>query len=226
MDFTDYWQYTDIITKSLFLALFALSIASWVTGILRLYYSHQLAKTVVVDLSQQIHNQIPPTLQVHPEERRLLTEQLLLQQIGRYRYQSEQGLPLLGTTAAIAPFIGLFGTVWGIFHALRSIGDSGQAGLAQVAGPVGEALIMTGLGLAVAIPAVIFYNVITRINRRILYRANDIAHDLLGKSMRPSMPADIEFTAVNTTAAKASDNDSDSDSDSYVAERQANDGKV
>ena len=218
MDFTDYWQYTDIITKSLFFALFALSIVSWVTGILRLYYSHQLAKTVVVDLAQQIHNQIPPTLQASPEERRLLTEQMLLQQIGRYRYQSEQGLPLLGTTAAIAPFIGLFGTVWGIFHALRSIGDSGQAGLAQVAGPVGEALIMTGLGLAVAIPAVIFYNVITRMNRRILYRANDIAHGLLGESMRPSMLANSKAIPVKATGAKVTG--------AKVTDSQVADGKV
>nr|UNK04577.1 MotA/TolQ/ExbB proton channel family protein [Psychrobacter sp. PraFG1] len=85
-----------------------------------------------------------------------MVEQVLMKEIGRYRYSGEKGLAILGTTAAIAPFIGLFGTVWGIFHALHSIGESGQAGLSQVAGPVGEALIMTGLGLAVAIPAVIF----------------------------------------------------------------------
>jgi biopolymer transport protein ExbB len=196
MDFIDYWQYTDIITKTLFFALFALSIASWVTGILRVHHSRQLAKTVSADLALQVRSHIPHTLQASPEERRLMTEQTLLQQIGRYRYQSEQGLPLLGTTAAIAPFIGLFGTVWGIFHALRSIGVSGQAGLAQVAGPVGEALIMTGLGLAVAIPAVIFYNIITRMNRRTLHIANDIAHDLLGASMRPDVAVDAERADV------------------------------
>ncbi|WP_201558113.1 MotA/TolQ/ExbB proton channel family protein [Psychrobacter sp. 72-O-c] len=203
MDFTDYWQYTDIITKLLFFALIALSIASWVTGILRLHYSRQLAKTVVADLAQQVGSQVPHTLQASPEERRLLTEQTLLQQIGRYRYQSEQGLPLLGTTAAIAPFIGLFGTVWGIFHALRSIGASGQAGLAQVAGPVGEALIMTGLGLAVAIPAVIFYNIITRMNRRVLHMANDIAHGLLGESMRPAVTADVKAADARVADVKA-----------------------
>lgn len=192
MGFTDYWQYTDIITKALFFALFALSIASWFTGLLRLYYSQQLTKTVAEDLAQQVQVQLPLTLKASPEERKLMTEQALLRQIGRYRHQSEQGLPLLGTTAAIAPFIGLFGTVWGIFHALRSIGVSGQAGLAQVAGPVGEALIMTGLGLAVAIPAVIFYNIITRMNRRTLYIANDIAHGILGASMRPIVPVEIK----------------------------------
>ena len=185
MDVLEFWQFTDVVTKGLFFALFALSIASWITGILRIYHSKQLANQVTADLTEQLHRQVPLSLQISPEERRLMTEQVLLQLIGRYRHQSEQGLPLLGTTAAIAPFLGLFGTVWGIFHALRSIGASRQAGLAQVAGPVGEALIMTGLGLAVAIPAVIFYNIVTRMNRRTLFLANDTAHELLGASMRP-----------------------------------------
>ena len=185
MDVLEFWQFTDVVTKGLFFALFALSIASWITGILRIYHSKQLANQVTADLTEQLHRQVPLSLQISPEERRLMTEQVLLQLIGRYRHQNEQGLLLLGTTAAIAPFLGLFGTVWGIFHALRSIGASGQAGLAQVAGPVGEALIMTGLGLAVAIPAVIFYNIVTRMNRRTLFLANDTAHELLGASMRP-----------------------------------------
>ena len=107
-----------------------------------------------------------------------------MQQIGRYRDKGEQGMSILGTTAAIAPFIGLFGTVWGIFHALHSIGQSGQAGLSQVAGPVGEALIMTGLGLAVALPAVIFYNIALRLNRRTLYVANDTAYGLLRETAK------------------------------------------
>ena len=91
---------------------------------------------------------------------------------------------MLFRSASIAPFIGLFGTVWGIFHALHSVGQSGQAGLAQVAGPVGEALIMTGLGLAVAIPAVVFYNIATRINKRALHIATDTAHALLAQVAR------------------------------------------
>ena len=73
--------------------------------------------------------------------------------------------------------------MWGIFHALHNIGTSGQAGLGQVAGPVGEALIMTGLGIAVAVPAVVFYNLAVRINRRVMYQANDRAHDLLAQSV-------------------------------------------
>ena len=70
----------------------------------------------------------------------------------------ENGLTVLATVGATAPFVGLFGTVWGVYHALVAIGMSGAGTLDKVAGPVGEALIMTGLGLAVAIPAVVGYN--------------------------------------------------------------------
>ena len=77
----------------------------------------------------------------------------------------ERGLTLLATVGATAPFVGLFGTVWGVYHALVAIGMSGAGTLDKVAGPVGEALIMTGLGLAVAIPAVVAYNAFTRANR-------------------------------------------------------------
>ena len=77
----------------------------------------------------------------------------------------ENGLTVLASVGSISPFVGLFGTVWGIYHALASISASGQATLDKVAGPVGEALIMTALGLAVAIPAVLAYNALVRSNR-------------------------------------------------------------
>lgn len=77
----------------------------------------------------------------------------------------EAGLTVLASVGSISPFVGLFGTVWGIYHALASISQSGQATLDKVAGPVGEALIMTALGLAVAIPAVLAYNAFVRSNR-------------------------------------------------------------
>ncbi|KAA0938414.1 MotA/TolQ/ExbB proton channel family protein [Psychrobacter sp. ANT_H59] len=182
MDFTTYWQYSDMVTRTLFFLLLALSIISWVTGIIRVLQSRKLVTTVADDLSQQMQAKRSDLSVADAATRRLITEQTLLKHIGRYRFASERGLPILGTTAAIAPFIGLFGTVWGIFHALRNIGMSGQAGLGQVAGPVGEALIMTGLGIAVAIPAVVFYNLAVRINRSIMYHANDRAHDLLAQS--------------------------------------------
>jgi biopolymer transport protein ExbB len=90
----------------------------------------------------------------------------------------ENGLTLIASAGSAAPYIGLFGTVWGIYHALVQIGLSGQGTLDKVAGPVGEALIMTALGLAVAIPAVLAYNAFVRRNRIWLARLDTFAHDL------------------------------------------------
>jgi biopolymer transport protein ExbB len=88
------------------------------------------------------------------------------------------GLAILASVGATAPFVGLFGTVWGIYHALMRIGAAGQANIEQVAGPIGEALIMTALGLAVAIPAVLGYNALIRGNKHILIGLGRFAHDL------------------------------------------------
>ena len=90
----------------------------------------------------------------------------------------QSGLSALASIGATAPFIGLFGTVWGIYHALVSIGVSGQASIDKIAGPVGESLIMTALGLAVAIPAVLGYNALIRINRRYVGQLNRFARQL------------------------------------------------
>ncbi len=90
----------------------------------------------------------------------------------------ESGLTVLASVGSTAPFVGLFGTVWGVYHALVAIGLSGQGTLDKVAGPVGEALIMTALGLAVAIPAVLAYNGFARANRLVLARLDAFAHDL------------------------------------------------
>lgn len=90
----------------------------------------------------------------------------------------QAGLSILASIGSVAPFVGLFGTVWGIYHALIGIGASGQASIDKVAGPVGEALIMTAFGLFVAIPAVLGYNALTRGNKWVLARLNQFAHDL------------------------------------------------
>lgn len=90
----------------------------------------------------------------------------------------ESGLTVLASAGSTAPYIGLFGTVWGIYHALVYIGMSGQGTLDKVAGPVGEALIMTALGLAVAIPASLAYNSFNRRNRIWLSKLDAFAHDL------------------------------------------------
>ena len=90
------------------------------------------------------------------------------------------GQVLLATVGDTAPFVGLLGTVWGIYHALTGIAASGQVGLEQVAGPVGEALVMTAAGLAVAIPAVLGYNVLGRRIGRLEADLEGFAHDLRG----------------------------------------------
>jgi biopolymer transport protein ExbB len=90
----------------------------------------------------------------------------------------ESGLTMLASVGSTAPFVGLFGTVWGVYHALVAIGLSGQGTLDKVAAPVGEALIMTALGLAVAIPAVLAYNAFVRSNRVVLARLDAFAHDV------------------------------------------------
>ena len=90
----------------------------------------------------------------------------------------ESGLTVLATVGSTAPFVGLPGTVWGIYHALIKIGQTGQASIDAVAGPVGEALIMTALGLFVAIPAVLAYNFFVRLNRVTNNKFDTFAHDL------------------------------------------------
>jgi biopolymer transport protein ExbB len=90
----------------------------------------------------------------------------------------QTGLAVLASIGSTAPFVGLFGTVWGIYHALLGIGASGAATIDQVAGPIGEALIMTALGLVVAIPAVLGYNALVRGNKGLLHKINRFANDL------------------------------------------------
>jgi biopolymer transport protein ExbB len=102
----------------------------------------------------------------------------LSNEVDREAAASEYGLTILASAGSAAPYVGLFGTVWGIYHALVQIGMSGQGTLDKVAGPVGEALIMTALGLAVAIPAVLAYNAFNRRNRMWLARLESFAHDL------------------------------------------------
>ncbi len=90
----------------------------------------------------------------------------------------QAGLAILASVGSTAPFVGLFGTVWGIYHALLGIGAAGSATIDKVAGPIGEALIMTALGLVVAIPAVLGYNALVRGNKTLLHKLNRFAHDL------------------------------------------------
>jgi biopolymer transport protein ExbB len=102
----------------------------------------------------------------------------LRQAIDECTAELQSGMAVLASVGSTAPFVGLFGTVWGIYHALVAIGTTGQASIDKVAGPVGEALIMTALGLAVAIPATFGYNALVRGNKSILARLNKFGFDL------------------------------------------------
>ena len=105
-------------------------------------------------------------------------DRALRQAVTRESMRLETGLTVLATVGSTAPFVGLLGTVWGIYRALIKIGASGDASISAVAGPVGEALIMTAIGLFVAIPAVLAYNFFVRLNRVTNNQFDTFAHDL------------------------------------------------
>lgn len=107
----------------------------------------------------------------------------------------ENGLTVLASVGSTAPFVGLFGTVWGVYHALIGIGMSDGVTVNSIAGPVGEALIMTGLGLAVAIPAVLAYNGFVRSNRVYLAQLDTFAHDLFS-FLSTGQPVNNQTTSV------------------------------
>jgi biopolymer transport protein ExbB len=119
----------------------------------------------------------PGSLNAASDPGELITR-TLRREINRVASRLESGLTLLASVGATAPFVGLLGTVWGIYHALNAVAGVGTVQIDKVAGPVGEALIMTALGLTVAIPAVLAYNAFTRVNRVTLAELDAFAHDL------------------------------------------------
>lgn len=183
MNFSVYWQHADAVSKTLYFVLLVMSIATWTIVVLRIMGTRQLKQQANAQLSKALSSLKAKLIPLSFEQRKAVAEQALLRQIAVEKSSAEKGIAVLGTIASLAPFVGLFGTVWGIFHALVAVGKSGQAGLAQVATPVGEALIMTGIGLAVAIPAVIAYNICVRFNRTLSHDLQDHAHSLLIDTM-------------------------------------------
>jgi biopolymer transport protein ExbB len=111
-------------------------------------------------------------------DRSELITRALRQRINAAAAQLESALTFLASVGSTAPFVGLFGTVWGIYHALLKIAASGSVAITQIAGPVGEALVMTAFGLLVAVPALLGYNAFTRTNRMLLAQLDGFAHDL------------------------------------------------
>jgi biopolymer transport protein ExbB len=202
------WQQGDLVTKGVFLLLLGMSLASWMVIIvkaidLRRYASQArriesfwhaadfadgLSKlgtdpanpfrTLALEGREAAaHHNAQPQLHDSLDASEWLTRSLR-NSIDESTARLQAGLAVLASVGSTAPFVGLFGTVWGIYHALMSISAAGQATIDKVAGPIGEALIMTALGLAVAIPAVLGYNALVRGNKSVLFRLNRFAHDL------------------------------------------------
>jgi biopolymer transport protein ExbB len=136
----------------------------------------------------------------HFGDRQDVLERALRQQIQRERVTRESGLAILASIGSTAPFVGLFGTVWGIMHALTDISKLGSASLEVVAGPIGEALIATGFGIAVAVPAVLAYNFFLRRLKTSSNNLDDLAADLIAISRRASFRKNTDANADDTVS--------------------------
>ena len=121
----------------------------------------------------------------HAGDRQTVMERALSQQVKKEQHRLESGLMLLASIGSTAPFVGLFGTVWGIMNAMQNIAASGSSGLEAVAGPVGEALLSTAMGIAAAIPAVLAYNYGVRVTRLSVSEMEGFANDFLRLSSQP-----------------------------------------
>jgi len=202
------WSQGDLITRSVALLLLAMSLASWIVILIKaldLRRTSRQARAVesfwhATDFADGLsklgaepvnpyrnlalegreaaaHRNAQPQLHDSLSASEWITR-ALRNAIDETTARMQAGLAVLASVGSTAPFVGLFGTVWGIYHALLAIGASGQASIDKVAGPIGEALVMTALGLAVAIPAVLGYNALVRGNKAMLFRLNRFAHDL------------------------------------------------
>lgn len=179
------WASGDWVSKAALLTLVAMSLGSWTILLNKLWQSVLLARQAraahaqffsASDLQQGL-SRLPPDTALHfiakqaiaagEHHEGTLTQHIdrntwvtmnIERAVGEVQSRLQNGLAFLATVGSTAPFVGLFGTVWGIYHALTAIGIAGQASIDKVAGPVGEALIMTAIGLGVAVPAVLGYN--------------------------------------------------------------------
>ncbi|HOX52531.1 MAG TPA: MotA/TolQ/ExbB proton channel family protein [Fibrobacteria bacterium] len=195
---THFLDRMDPVGWATFASLMLLSVASWSAGIAKLCQILSLLGTERRTRRLEAEDSIPadsPWRRIHDAGLRAAhdlscaapdalvalsrSEFLVAEAFGdalnQERERLESGLGLIATASSTAPFVGLFGTVWSIHRALVAIGASGEAGLDKVAGPVGEALVMTGIGLAVAIPALVSYNLLVSLQRELLGRMERIA---------------------------------------------------
>jgi len=203
-----YWEQGDAISHVVAYVLLAMSLASWFFILSKAYASWRIRRSApAVDAfwnAANMHDGVAGLAQADPEgiyaplaqqgAAQLMVSgrptlggemghaeqvtRVLRGAIHRSTTRLEGGLTLLASIGATAPFVGLLGTVWGIYHALANVSTSGTVQIDKVAGPVGEALISTAIGLTVAIPAVLAYNGFNRVNRLTLAELDAFAHDL------------------------------------------------
>lgn len=200
------WAQGDWIAKATLLILMLMSIGSWTIVFTKLFEQQRLKKQAAqIELtfwqSSSLDEgvaQLPPAsayryiadCALASDQRGRTCAQSIERALAQVQSRLSDGMTLLATVGSTAPFVGLFGTVWGIYNALVKIGVSGQASIDKVAGPVGEALIMTALGLAVAVPAVLGYNWLIRRNKLAFEHLREFGSDLHSTLHPAAAPAE------------------------------------
>lgn len=205
MDFGSVVLQSDALSVALALALLAMSVGSWAVIIYKAWLLHRVStdlvqgkaafwqardfqqglqalaaverSAVLLPLAQASQQRMSGTLAAQSDVSDQRTR-VLRDALHDVLHRLQSGQVLLATVGSTAPFVGLLGTVWGIYHALTGIATAGQLTIEQVASPVGEALVMTAAGLAVALPAVLAFNVMGRIINRLEQELEGFAHDL------------------------------------------------
>jgi biopolymer transport protein ExbB len=203
-----FWEQGDAISHAVAFVLLAMSLASWFFILAKAYASWRIRRSapavqafwdapsmqdgvnalaladsekIFLPLAQQGAAQLSASARPSlggEMDRSAQATRVLRAAIQTSTNRLESGLTLLASIGATAPFVGLLGTVWGIYHALANVSSHGTVQIDKVAGPVGEALVMTAIGLTVAIPAVLAYNGFNRVNRLTLAELDAFAHDL------------------------------------------------
>jgi biopolymer transport protein ExbB len=197
------WSGSDLVAKLVLLLLFIMSAGSWYILVVKVLEQSKMAMqaraaqafwsaNTVAEGAQALDADSPFRLLADAAHNAVQKQEGLMgyipvndwlamgiqRAVDRINSKAQGGLAFLATVGSISPFVGLFGTVWGIYHALTAIGISGQASIDKVAGPVGEALIMTAIGLAVAVPAVLAYNWLVRRNKAVMDEVRAFGSDL------------------------------------------------
>lgn len=198
------WKTSDAVAKTVLLMLLIMSVGSWYIMVVKVLEQAKIARqakaaakdfwsagtvqqgTAALDASSPFHFIASAATNAIKKHEGLMghiplndwVTMGIQRAVDRVQSNTQGGLAFLATVGSISPFVGLFGTVWGIYHALTAIGISGQASIDKVAGPVGEALIMTAIGLAVAVPAVLAYNWLVRRNKGVMDDVRAFSQDL------------------------------------------------